>query len=64
MLKKVTKHTNNGPVIPHYYYVPRDFIDFERARPGSQERLPSPEIEHGSTHLWSQAILFICELLG
>lgn len=51
-------------VLPFYYYVPADLIEIERIEQGTQKRLPSPEIENDSTHLWTQSIVFICELLG
>lgn len=51
-------------ILPFYYYVPADSIEIERVEQGTQIRLPSPEIDNDSTHLWTQSIVFICELLG
>jgi hypothetical protein len=44
--------------------VSKDLIEFEKQKPGSQTRLPSPEIDKGSSHLCTQAIWIICQLLG
>lgn len=51
-------------VIPYYYYVPKEFIELERSNPNSQERLPSNEILEDSSHLWTQSLWIICQLLG
>ena len=51
-------------VLPYYYYVPRDDIEKERLKPNSQDRIPSPEVLKGSSHLWTQSIWIICQLLG
>jgi hypothetical protein len=66
MAKGLLVDTKRGDrkVLPFYYYVPLDLIEIERVEQGTQKRLPSPEIENDSTHLWTQAMWFICELLG
>ena len=64
LVESLMRHTSNGQVIPYYYYVPKDLIEFERVKPNSQVRLPSPEINNGSIHLWTQSVWLICQLLG
>ena len=63
-LKSLIKDTSNGPKVPYYYYLPKESIEYEKQKPGSQFRLPSPEIHNDSSHLYTQAIWFICQLLG
>ena len=65
MVKELYVTNKRGErVLPFYYYVPADFIEDERVNQGTQKRLPSREVEADSTHLWTQSIVFICELLG
>lgn len=65
LVKKLFVTNKKGEyVLPFYYYVPADLIEIERVEQGTQKRLPSPEIENDSSHLWTQSIVFICELLG
>ena len=52
------------PLLPQYYYVPSECLDEERARPGSQVRLPScsrPGEE--PCYLLGQAVYLISQLL-
>lgn len=63
-LKPLLRYTNDGPVVPKYYYVPKDKIEEEKARPGSQQRLPSNDGTDGNIFLWGQSILLISQLLG
>jgi phosphorylase kinase alpha/beta subunit len=63
-VKKLLVDVKKEKVLPYYYYVPRDQIDYERIEPGSQARQPSKEVENESTHLWTQSIWFLCQLLG
>ena len=65
LIKKLLRTTpDNMSVLPHYYYVPRDDFVEERLKPNSQDRIPSPEVLKGSSHLWTQSIWIICQLLG
>lgn len=54
----------SGPVIPKYYYVAKEDIEAERAKPGSQERSPSGEGEGHNFFLWGQSVYIISQLLG
>jgi hypothetical protein len=51
-------------VLPNYFYIPKHLLDLERLKPNTQERLPSPEVTANSSHLWTQSIWIICQLLG
>jgi phosphorylase kinase alpha/beta subunit len=61
LLRRATHHTLG--ILPHYYYVPKDLLEMERLNPGSQERMPRSELFTGSSHLWTQAVWVICQLL-
>ena len=63
-LKGLLREVNKEMVLPYFYAVDKEQIDFERLEPGSQSRVPSSEIEEGSTHLWTQSMWLICQLLG
>lgn len=63
-VKSLVQETKRGLVLPFYYYVPIELIEVERVNQGTQERQPSSEIFNDSSHLWTQAIWFMCELLG
>lgn len=52
------------PVIPKYYYVPADFVEYEKRNPGSQKRFPSNCGRDGKLFLWGQALYIIAKLLG
>ena len=53
-----------GPVVPKYYYVPRDHLQAERADPGSQRKVASGEGSGGNLFLWGQSVYIISQLLG
>ncbi|XP_067854028.1 phosphorylase b kinase regulatory subunit beta isoform X2 [Heptranchias perlo] len=50
-------------IVPKYYYVPGDFIELERASPGSLKRYPSNVGRDGNLFLWGQALYIIAKLL-
>lgn len=52
------------PVVPKYYYVPADFVEYEKRNPGSQKRFPSNCGRDGKLFLWGQALYVIAKLLG
>lgn len=50
--------------MPKYYYVKRDNLVEEKAKPGSTQRLPSSEGSRASNvFLWGQAMLIMADLL-
>ncbi|XP_061382467.1 probable phosphorylase b kinase regulatory subunit beta isoform X1 [Danaus plexippus] len=60
---------HGDPVIPWYYYVPRDGIDSERSEPYSVRRIPAnkpgdSEIQDtGGLFLWAQSLFVLAQLL-
>ncbi|XP_006887876.1 PREDICTED: phosphorylase b kinase regulatory subunit beta isoform X2 [Elephantulus edwardii] len=64
LLTLVLHQTTEGyPVVPKYYYVPADFVEFEKYNPGSQKRFPSNCGRDGKLFLWGQALYVIAKLL-
>ena len=60
----------SGPLVPKYYYVPKDLVELEKKNPGSQPKNPT---QHGvvldnpkreNIFLWGQSVYIIAELLG
>ncbi|XP_041971437.1 probable phosphorylase b kinase regulatory subunit beta isoform X2 [Aricia agestis] len=51
---------NGDPVIPWYYYVPRDGIENERNEPYSVRRIPA---NTGGLFLWAQSLFVLAQLL-
>lgn len=51
-------------MVPKYYYVPADFVEYEKRNPGSQKRFPSNCGRDGKLFLWGQALYVIAKLLG
>ncbi|XP_071065284.1 phosphorylase b kinase regulatory subunit beta isoform X6 [Dasypus novemcinctus] len=65
LLTPVLHQTTEGyPVIPKYYYVPADFVEYEKQNPGSQKRFPSNCGRDGKLFLWGQALYIIAKLLA
>jgi catechol 2,3-dioxygenase-like lactoylglutathione lyase family enzyme len=64
VLGLLKKFNGEEQALPHFYYLDKEQLDMERLEPGSQQRIASLEIEQGSTHLWTQSIWFICQILG
>ncbi|NXV01455.1 KPBB kinase, partial [Cettia cetti] len=65
LLDPLLQHTPEGcPVVPKYYYVPADFVELEKRRPGSQRRFPSNNGRDGKLFLWGQAMYIIAKLLA
>ena len=63
-LEPLMKRSNDGPLLPKYYYVPAENVAAERANPGSQVRVASSEGEHDNVFLWGQSVYVISQLLG
>ncbi|GFN77190.1 phosphorylase b kinase regulatory subunit beta, partial [Plakobranchus ocellatus] len=53
----------DGPMLPMYYYVPRNAVEKEKASPGSQQKLPSAEGTTAGVFMWGQSLLFVSKLL-
>lgn len=60
-----------GPLVPRYYYVPKDYLEQEKNAPGTQIRLPSNEGKikvnnesRDNVFLWGQSVYIISQLLG
>lgn len=51
-------------MIPKYFYVPRESVDYEKIEPGSQLRSPSEEGADGNLFLWGQSLYVIASLLA
>ncbi|XP_059855123.1 phosphorylase b kinase regulatory subunit beta isoform X3 [Delphinus delphis] len=65
LLTPVLHQTTEGyPVIPKYYFVPADFVEYEKRNPGSQKRFPSNCGRDGKLFLWGQALYVIAKLLA
>ncbi|XKL60608.1 hypothetical protein PGB90_007665 [Kerria lacca] len=65
LLHDILKYDKNGdPVVPMYYYVSRENIEFEKAEYGSQIRLPADEnLGEDCLFLWNQSLYIISQLL-
>ncbi|XP_076448759.1 LOW QUALITY PROTEIN: phosphorylase b kinase regulatory subunit beta-like [Babylonia areolata] len=64
MLDRVLFHSHDGQLVPMCYYVPWDVVELERKKPGSQDKVPSPEGSTGGIFMWGQALYFIAQLLN
>ena len=51
-----------GELIPHYFFVPKIYLEAERKDPHSQIRCPGNE--DGDIFLWGQSLMTIMNLLG
>uniref|UniRef100_A0A8C4Q9C7 Phosphorylase b kinase regulatory subunit n=1 Tax=Eptatretus burgeri TaxID=7764 RepID=A0A8C4Q9C7_EPTBU len=64
LLQPLLFATETGhPVVPKYFHVPFDFVEEERANPGSQCRYPSNTGVDGRLFLWGQALFLTAQLL-
>lgn len=65
LLKKRMRHDHRGdPIIPKYFYVPRESADYEKLEPGSQLRQASEEGSSDNLFLWGQSLYIIASLLA
>jgi len=62
-IQSLVKESEMGPIVPKYYFVPAEYIEAERANPGSQPRDSSSEGENGNLFLWGQSVYIISQLL-
>lgn len=51
---------NTDPVIPMYFYVPTENIEYEKAEPNSLKKL---EANESGLYLWNQAMFILAQLL-
>ena len=63
-LEELLYYSEDGKLVPMYYYINKDQIEAERANPGSQQRLASPEGTTQGIFLWGQALFIIAQLLS
>lgn len=65
LIKSRVRHDHKGdPVIPKYFYVPRESVDDEKMEPGSQLRQSSNEGVANNLFLWGQSLYIIASLLA
>uniref|UniRef100_A0A0P5Q2D6 Phosphorylase b kinase regulatory subunit n=1 Tax=Daphnia magna TaxID=35525 RepID=A0A0P5Q2D6_9CRUS len=65
LLKTRVRHDHRGdPVIPKYFYVPRESVDYEKLEPGTQIRQASEEGASDNLFLWGQSLYIIASLLA
>lgn len=68
LLRPLLIDSDSGPLVPKYYFVPKDLVELEKKNPG-QPRIPT---QHGvvlddpkreNIFLWGQSVYIIAELL-
>ncbi|CAH0557440.1 unnamed protein product [Brassicogethes aeneus] len=60
LTKRIYVDTQGDPIIPMYYYVPKDYVEAERQEPNSCRRVALTE---GGLCLWNQAMFILAQLL-
>jgi len=60
---RVKRDIRGDPIIPKYYFVGKDVMEYERMEPGSQLRLASSEGSATNLFLWGQSLYLIASLL-
>ncbi|KAL3859718.1 hypothetical protein ACJMK2_009920 [Sinanodonta woodiana] len=63
LLEPLLHKTNDGLLLPQYFYVPKDGLEKEKVKPGSATRIPSQEGTSDGIFMWGQAVYFISQLL-
>lgn len=63
LLHSLLVNTEDGLLLPMYYFVPKELIELERSNPGSVERKASPEGSTDGVFMWGQAVYLISQLL-
>ncbi|XP_070186518.1 phosphorylase b kinase regulatory subunit beta-like isoform X2 [Littorina saxatilis] len=63
-LQSLLFSSDDGQLVPKYYYVPRECVEQERANPGSQTKVASPEGTTAGVFLWGQSLFIIAQLLN
>ncbi len=59
-LRRLTISRDGMALLPELYYVPAEYIDAERARPGTQTRLAN----HNLPLIWAQSLYIVGDLLA
>ncbi|XP_074617313.1 phosphorylase b kinase regulatory subunit beta-like isoform X2 [Acropora palmata] len=59
--EELLQHTDSGDLIPHYFFVPKIYLEAERKLPHSQIRCAGNE--DGDIFLWGQSLMTIMNLL-
>lgn len=59
--EELLQHSDSGELIPHYFFVPKIYLEAERKKPHSQIRCPGNE--DGDIFLWGQSLMTIMNLL-
>ena len=54
---------STDPIVPMYFYVPKEMVEYEKQEPGSQLRHASPEGTANNIFLWGQSMYIISQLL-
>ncbi|CAG7786316.1 unnamed protein product [Allacma fusca] len=60
---RLTRDAYGDPVVPMYFYVAKEVVEYEKQEPGSQIRHPSPEGTPRNLFLWGQSVYIIAQLL-
>ena len=64
LVKASLKRDHKGdPVLPKYYFVNKDVVEYEKAEPGTQLFQPSAEGSGSNLFLWGQSIYVVASLL-
>lgn len=61
---RIKRDHYGDPIIPKYYYVPKDMVEYERSGAPSQMLVPSAEGSPGNLFLWGQSIYVVASLLA
>lgn len=63
MKARVKRDIKGDPVVPKYYFVGKDVMEYERMEPGSQMLQASIEGSGTNLFLWGQSLYLIASLL-
>lgn len=61
--ERLTRDDFGDPIIPMYFYVPKEYVEEEKLEPGSQVRKSGPEGTSDNIFLWGQSMYLIAQLL-
>ncbi|XP_052222503.1 phosphorylase b kinase regulatory subunit beta-like isoform X2 [Dreissena polymorpha] len=63
LIESVVTRSNEGVLMPQYFFIDADHINHEKACPGTGRRIPSDAGSTNGVFLWGQAVYFISQLL-